>query len=542
MAQIVVTTADGRSETFSLSSRNTLGRHPEQSVQVLDRVVSKQHAEIIFRDDQFWLCDLGSRNGTFVNGNRVDRPYALLDGDQIGMGTTRIAFREQDEATQTDDDRNLQTSVDLLGAALGLPGKDTITDTAIRTRLQADELQKREFLPESEIADEFVLREDYEKLRIVFELNRSIGTETRQDIVLQRILEKAFEYTNADRGVILLLDKSGKPIPSAFKSRRDNDERLELSQTILKEVLDHHNAVLSSDATMDSRFGGSQSIIMQGIRSTMCVPLMANDELLGMIHVDTRLAIGVFTEKDLQILGVFANQAAIRIANARYAQKAEDELVVRNNLSRLLSPNLVEEIVKGSITMDKRGELREATVLFADIRGFTSMSEHLEPQQLVSLLNEYFDVMVDIIFRYEGTLDKFIGDEIMAVWGTPVRQEDHALRAVQAALEMKKALDEFNVESVAKGNPELHVGYGINAGSLVAGYMGSRKTHSYTVIGDCVNVASRLCGKAKSGELLVSDPVLKLLGPQILYRDLENAQLKGKSHAIPVYQVLGLNL
>ena len=173
-----------------------------------------------------------------------------------------------------------------------------------------------------------MLREDYEKLRIVFELNRSIGTETRQDIVLQRILEKAFEYTNADRGVILLLDKAGKPVPSAFKSRRDNDERLELSQTILKEVLDHHNAVLSSDATMDSRFGGSQSIIMQGIRSTMCVPLMANDELLGMIHVDTRLAIGVFTEKDLQILGVFANQAAIRIANARYAQKAEEELVV----------------------------------------------------------------------------------------------------------------------------------------------------------------------------------------------------------------------
>ena len=186
--------------------------------------------------------------------------------------------------------------------------------------MQAEELQKREFLSESEISDEFVLREDYEKLRIVFELNRSIGTETRQDIVLQRILEKAFEYTNADRSVILLLDKAGKPVPSAFKSRRDNDERLELSQTILKEVLDHHNAVLSSDATMDSRFGGSQSIIMQGIRSTMCVPLMANDELLGMIHVDTRLAIGVFTEKDLQILGVFANQAAIRIANARYAQ------------------------------------------------------------------------------------------------------------------------------------------------------------------------------------------------------------------------------
>ena len=477
------------------------------------------------------MRDLGSRNGTFVNGNRVDKPQQLIDGDQIGMGSTRITYREADEDTQNDLDNSLQTSVDLVSAIQPA----TTTDTAIRSRVQADELQHREFLAESEIIDEFVLREDYEKLRVVFELNRSIGSETTQEIILQRILEKAFEYTNADRGVILLLDESGKPVPRAFKSRRENDERMELSQTILNEVLNHHNAVLSSDATMDSRFGGSQSIIMQGIRSTMCVPLMANDDLLGMIHVDTRLAIGVFTEKDLQILTVFANQAALRIANARYAKQAEDEAVVRNNLSRLLSPNLVDEIVKGSITMDKRGELREATVLFADIRGFTQLTEKMDPQGLVSLLNEYFEVMVDIIFRFEGTLDKFIGDEIMAVWGAPVRQSDHTERAVQAALEMEKALEKFNLSSPER--PPLHVGYGINCGSVVAGYMGSRRTHSYTIIGDCVNVAARLCGKAKSGQLLVSDPVVERLDDRLVYDALPDAQLKGKSHAIPVYQV-----
>ena len=297
MAKLIVTTADGNTQVFVLEERNTLGRHPEQSVQVLDRVVSKQHAEVVFHDNRFWLRDLGSRNGTFINGHRVDEPRTLVDGDQIGMGSTRITFREADESTQSELDRNLQTSVDLLTGTQPV----TTTDTAIRSRVQADALQEREFLAESEIIDEFVLREDYEKLRVVFELNRSIGSETTQEIILQRILEKAFEYTNADRGVILLLDAEGTPVPSAFKSRRDNDERMELSQTILNEVLNHHNAVLSSDATMDSRFGGSQSIIMQGIRSTMCVPLMANNELLGMIHVDTRLAIGVFTEKDLQI-------------------------------------------------------------------------------------------------------------------------------------------------------------------------------------------------------------------------------------------------
>ena len=533
MAKIIVTTADGNKQSFPLEGRNSLGRHPEQSIQVLDRVVSKQHAEIIHQQGKYWLRDLGSRNGTFVNGTRVDAPQLLVDGDQIGMGSTRIIYREVEEDTQNDLDNSLQTSVDLMSAVQPA----TTTDTAIRSRVQADELQHREFLPESEIIDEFVLREDYEKLRVVFELNRSIGSETTQEIILQRILEKAFEYTNADRGVILLLDETGKPVPRAFKCRRENDERMELSQTILNEVLNHHNAVLSSDATMDSRFGGSQSIIMQGIRSTMCVPLMANDDLLGMIHVDTRLAIGVFTEKDLQILTVFANQAALRIANARYAKQAEDEAVVRNNLSRLLSPNLVDEIVKGSITMDKRGELREATVLFADIRGFTQLTENMDPQGLVSLLNEYFEIMVDIVFRFEGTLDKFIGDEIMAVWGTPVRQSDHTERAVQAALEMEKALAEFNAAHETAGRPKLNVGYGINCGSLVAGYMGSRRTHSYTVIGDCVNVAARLCGKAKSGQLLVSDPVVERLGDRITCDALPDAHLRGKSHAIPVYQV-----
>jgi adenylate cyclase len=502
MAKLIVTTADGNTQTFDLEERNTLGRHPEQSVQVLDRVVSKQHAEVLYYEDRFWLRDLGSRNGTFINGHRIDDPRALSDGDQIGMGSTRITYRESDDPTHSERDQSLKTSIDMITS----DPPATTTDTAIRSRVQADALQRREFLAESEIIDEFVLREDYEKLRIVFELNRSIGSETTQEIILQRILEKAFEYTNADRGVILLLNADGTPVPSAFKSRRDNDERMELSQTILNEVLNHHNAVLSSDATMDSRFGGSQSIIMQGIRSTMCVPLMANDDLLGMIHVDTRLAIGVFTEKDLQILTVFANQAALRIANARYGKQVEEEAVVRNSLSRLLSPNLVEEIVKGSITMDKRGELREAT----------------------------------IIFRYEGTLDKFIGDEIMAVWGTPVRQEDHTQRAVHAAIEMRAALAEFNKKHNLSDRPILKVGYGINTGSVVAGYMGSRRTHSYTVIGDSVNIASRLCGKAAPGQILVGDPVVDKLSKTLIYETLDRVTLKGKTNKVQVYSVTDL--
>ncbi len=530
MARLIVVTPDGEQREHELRAINTLGRHPEQTVQVLDRVVSKEHALITYSDDKYWLQDIGSRNGTFVNGEQIQGRTRLQDGDTISLGGTQIFF--------------VGGQAESLSMVTGKSGNITIqsattsTDTAIRSRLQAKAASKREFLSESEIREEAALRADYEKLRIVFELNRAIGAETDQAVILDRILDKAFEYTNADRGVILLLDEEGVPVPSAFKSRSGEDDKVQLSQTILNEVLHHHNAILSSDATMDNRFENSHSIIMQGIRSTMCVPLMTGQTLLGMVHLDTRIAIGVFTEKDLQILTVFATQAALKISNAMLARQAKSEAIVRANLSRLLSPNLVEEVVKGSIAVDKGGKVLNATVLFTDIRGFTRMSETMEPQDVVFLLNEYFEIMVDIVFQHNGTLDKFIGDELVAVWGAPVPQEMHVEHALNAGLEMLKSLTDFNRFREAHGQDPIHVGMGINTGRLVAGYIGSSKTMSYTVIGDTVNTGSRLCSYAKPGELLVSDPVKDLMEGKMEYETKEPANLKGKSKPVPIYRVL----
>lgn len=528
MAKLIVMGADGTQRDNLLRAINTLGRHPEQSIQILDRVVSKEHALITFVDESYWLQDMGSRNGTYVNGVQIKGRTPLGDGDTITVGSTRLIY------VQGQQQRRVPDSQVTINPA-------NITETAIRSRLQHAAPTSDDFLPESQVPDATALRADYEKLRISFQLNQAIGTELNVDVMLDRILDKAFEFTNADRGVILLMDPSGVPTPRALKSRLAKDERLELSQTILNEVINNHSAVLSSDATMDSRFGGSHSIILQGIRSTMCVPLMYEDELLGMIHLDTRIATGVFTEKDLQVLTVFAHQAALRIANARLVKLAEQEAIARNNLSRLLSPNLVEQVVGGNVAVEKGGQLREATVLFSDIRGFTAMSERLDPQKMVSMLNEYFEIMVDIIFRYDGTLDKFVGDEIMAVWGAPVLQGDHAERATKAALEMMKALDDFNRFRVANGEDAIKVGCGINTGSLVAGYMGSTRTLSYTVMGDTVNTAARLCSHAKAGEVLVTDPMRILLGDRLGLEHRPAVTLKGISRKVPIYRVLSLD-
>ena len=179
----------------------------------------------------------------------------------------------------------------------------------------------------------------------------------------------------------------------------------------------------------------------------------------------------------------------MRIQNARLAQRAEDEAVARSSLSRLLSPNLVEQVVSGGISMDKGGTFARSDCAVTDVRGFTSLSEEIGPEETISLLNEFFEIMVDIVFRHDGTLDKFIGDELMAVWGAPMEQSDHVERAVRAALEMRRSLEDWNRFRVANGASRVLARTAINTGQMVAGYMGSTKTLSYTVIGDAVNTA-----------------------------------------------------
>jgi adenylate cyclase len=178
-------------------------------------------------------------------------------------------------------------------------------------------------------------------------------------------------------------------------------------------------------------------------------------------------------------------------------------------------------------------------VFFSDIRGFTSLSETRSAQEIVDMLNEYFEQMVEIIFKHEGTLDKFVGDEIMALFGSPVSHPDDAYRAVKVAVEQVAALEEWNRVRMAEGEPEIHIGIGINTGSVVAGYLGSSKALEYTVIGDVVNTASRLCSVAQAGEIIISRNTYDLVKDYFDTHELSPTTVKGKAQALQVYKVLG---
>ena len=526
MAKLLIFHPDKPLQELELRAFNTLGRHPKQTIQIDDRVVSKEHALITLAEDLYWIQDIGSRNGTFVNGDKIKGRTKLNSNDVIRLGSTQMRYINEQRG-------NLKSDSILFH-------KDDIKSlSSIRSRIDNDQMPKG-FRPEREIVDITSLRADYEKLRAVFELHEAAGDQMDLDTLLDRILSKIFELVNASRGVILLEDEDGNLEPRSFNQVSGQQEDFHLSQTILQEVREKRAGILSDDARLDSRFEESKSIVMQGIRSIMCVPLVYGNEFLGAIYLDTQFATGVFTEKDLQMIAVFANQASAKIITAKLARTAEQEAVARTQLSRLLSPNLVEEVVKGHLNVNQGGTLVDASVLFADIRGFTRLSERMAPQDLISTLNEYFEIMVEIIFKYDGTLDKFIGDEIMAVWGAPIAQEDHGLRAMKAAYEIREALERFNRFRVANGDVPLKIGIGINSGQMVAGYLGSSKTLSYTVLGDVVNVAARLCSHAQPGEILVSDPLYPWAQTHFEYDVRPAHTFKGKSSALGVYQLKGL--
>ena len=210
---------------------------------------------------------------------------------------------------------------------------------------------------------------------------------------------------------------------------------------------------------------------------------------------------------------------------------------VKNTFKRYVSKQVVDELLGDDGKLNLGGEQRDVTILFTDIRGFTSMSEKMKPERVVTTLNEYFSDMIDIVFKNNGTLDKIIGDELMVLYGAPISGENDTHRAVETAIEMQQKIKELNMDRKNRNEPPILVGAGINKGLVVSGNIGSRDLMDYTVIGDTVNVASRLCAAAGPGEIMVSSSVYGATKKDFSYNKLEPISVKGKAKRVPVFLI-----
>lgn len=516
--------ADGSRGDFALDrAKVTLGRHPSNTLRLVDREVSKEHALIERDGADFILRDLNSSNGTFVNGRRVLRELRLRDGDEIALGSSRLVFRSG------------------VGAPPGkAPGVTVVASAASAPAFLAQlDAVPHNFRPAEELTDVAALRRDYEKLRIAHEFHRQVGLRGQQGDLFDQILKVAFQLLAADNGVIFTLEEGGRFTPVVARNRQGGQAEVVLSDTVLRKVVESRSAVLTADAVIDERFSAAESIVAQGIRSAMAVPLLTNGSVKAVLFLDTRQRINAFSEKDLAILSGIAAQAGIAMENTALAEQIRAEALTRAELSRFLSRAVADAVIQGKIEDLRQSRLAEVSCLFADIRGFTSLAESESPQESVDMLNAFFTAMANVVFRHEGNLDKFIGDCVMAVWGPPSSHPDDAARALRAALEMQDAVQALNEQRLAQGKKPIGVGIGVNTGQAVVGYMGSAERHEFTAIGDTVNTASRLCGLAKAGEVLAADSTVDRAGPGFETEALPVMQVKGKGRGVPTFRIRG---
>jgi len=508
--------------SFELSPSGTLvcGRAVTSDLAIIDPTVSRHHADVSVGDGGVNVHDVGSSNGTFVNGVRIEQSF-VVPGDTLTFG--KVAFRVE---TVADAPRTPPP------AAGQIPGATIVRQVPRTPAVGLDERGKLQ----AAMAAADPAEKDRQKLAILLEVSKGLTKVADTDALLTKVADYVFQILEADRCAILLREGEHM-VQKVARDKRSATVAYQVPQSIVGTVVDEKVAVLSDNAGEDTRFGG-QSILMQQVRSALCAPLIGSeDRVLGVLYVDNFNMLKRFGEADLDFLIAFAGIVAIALENAHFAERIRREALTRSNFERFFTPQLAARIANSEEAIRLGGEKRPVAVLFSDIRGFTALSETMNPDAMAKHLTEYFTEMVDCVFRHGGTLDKFIGDAVMAQWGAPIHEPDDPDRAMAAAIDMMQQLDLLNERWRAEERPELQIGIGINFGEAFAGNIGSERRLEYTVIGDTVNVASRLCSKAKGGEIIISDEFRKVLVSPPALDALEPLELKNKSQPVPAFRV-----
>jgi adenylate cyclase len=520
---------------LKLNAPLIVGRAPTCDLSVSDPTISRRHAELLCDEEQVTLRDLGSSNGTFVNGRKVAAATLEVD-DLIAFG--KVAFRL---ATYVPTPSAATLSVPAAAAAVG--GPTILREMSLRNRqtpftsLNAPTTAPGGLARISSPLSAPPSDKSQQKLATLLEVAKGLTRAVDVDAILAKIVAYAYQTLDVDRVAVLLLDEQGELVPKIARDKRGSETPRAVPQSIARKAVGEKVALLTDDAVKDERFTGD-SIVMQQVRSAICAPLIGSeDRVLGVLYVDTPSMSHSFTDEDLEFLVAFSGIAAVAIENSEFAERIRRQTLVRNNFERYFAPQLAERIANSPDAIKLGGDKRRVAVLFSDIRGFTKLSESMTPDEMAHLLTEYFTEMVECVFRHGGTLDKFMGDAVMAQWGAPIGNADDADRAMAAALDMMKAMESLNRRWEAEGRPRLELGIGLNYGEAFAGNIGSERRLEFTVIGDTVNIASRLCSAADSGEILITEDMRRALVAPPALAECPPVELKGKSQPLPVYRV-----
>jgi adenylate cyclase len=529
---------DGMPRAHRLREGESLiGRAPTCELVITAPLLSRQHARVRVAGTRVYVTDAGSTHGTMINNTPITGEVELKSGDSFTIG--QIAITLGSDPVEGDTDQ-----IDVLGDGHQLVGdSNAIVKSIAMVRPDADRRsgEDRRKINVGRIAGERRSGRDRRGgrvLRLLSEIGKTLVKVQPLKQVLERVVDLAFDAVPAERAFLLLRDDADQPLTARVMRNRDGTTpaSVTLSRTIINKVMRERVAILAKDALYDTRLGGSGSIQLMNVRSFMCAPLWNRDEVIGVLYCDNPRS-KKYSEDDLEVFAALCNYAAVAIEQARLSGQLIEETRRRQQLQRYHSPGVINKILHGGGADGAfLAQTRDVSVLFCDIVTFTTMTQHMEPAAVGAMLNEFFERMTEIIFDHDGTLDKFIGDAILAVFGAPLDQPDHASRAVGAAVAMRRELARLNAE---RPDRPLRMRTAINSGLALTGDIGSAKRREFTVLGDVVNTASRIESSAtQPDQIVISEFTRDRLRPGFQLRQLADVTLRGRDSALKVFEVL----
>ncbi|HEX8651939.1 MAG TPA: adenylate/guanylate cyclase domain-containing protein [Pyrinomonadaceae bacterium] len=507
----------------------TIGRAPDNDVRIDDLRVSRHHA--ILRSisrTRAELENISKGNIVAVNETKVASSMgqrSVSDGDLIQIVSTLFRLKWEEEVPLSYNDEPLSMGTTMAPAATDV--------TSLLSTTLSSQGSKEEEIKE--------LRRKAEMLAQLCEMSAHLSTNFDAVSILDYATNVVMRSIPADCCAALMMDGSDDPRPVSLRFRNPDSGRLmqqrSISRTAVRTAIDKRVMLTSRDVAKDVDLNISHSAVLQGIRSLACAPLVGREGVYGALYVDRRDVLATFTELDTQLLAAVAAQAATAVEAARAHERTQREMMARAAFARFMPEHIIEELVENPQKFQLGGTNKQVTVLFCDVRGFAKLSHRARPETIVDLLNILFTEMAAEIFQHQGTLNKYLGDGLMALFGAPVESETDARDAVAAAIGMQKRIKNVNAQLKAKRLPTVTLGIGINTGEATVGCIGAEQRSEYTAIGDTVNIASRIEGIAKPGQVLVTRATAEKLNEEFPLSEPWSVEVKNIDEPVQVYSV-----
>ncbi len=469
-----------------------IGRAHENSPLLLDlspdKTVSRVHARIWKGDGCYWIEDQQSASGTLLNeveikgsGKRLIQP-----GDVVAVGETKLRIESLESR-----DSLAQTNYLQLGGDLFSEGPQAESRVRIARDLDATRFEPA---PPSDSGDAGSRR-----LKLICEMPLQFAAKSRLEELLTTIVNRLAELIpNAESWALTLREpETNALLLKAYRAKRGPH----VSEALARRAMAEGKAFIWNRAVTQDL---SRTVLQSAMTTGMYAPLLWQGEALGIICAESGILEDTFAEEDLRLIVFMAQYAAMAVGSYQLQEKLRRESILSAKLLRQFSPKVAERMLIHKGRLQLGGERTEVAILNTDLRGFTQLSRDMDPDDIVEMLNAYFAVQVPILFAYQGTIDKFTGDGVLAVFGSPEPDAQRYEHAVLAAVEMRAELVKVNERRRQRGLQCADIGIGIHCGEVVHGFVGTSDRMEYTVIGEAVNLAARYCSAASKNEVLIS--------------------------------------